>query len=214
MKHFNSSTCVIDTCSIITLDKVTLAHKEVLEYIRLHFSVSVCKAIQIELKRHLGKLSSREGTYWPPFLSSKALSCGALKSDEVLRHLYPSPPPTFNSHSAGERGNARVSLELLLNRKVGHVIFLTDDNNARNAFLASLCEAFPGCHLWSSSDLVFYLGAILIKEKKTTWDDVENALRDVRTGIGASQNSSELVSLAGRHRKLLRNIKLIADHWS
>lgn len=218
MKNFTKCMCVIDACSIINLDNITLAHNDVLFYSRKYFNVQVCDIIKKEIKRHANLIESKEGSFWPPFLSNKTYLPEKLKDDKkTLIHFYSKPPKSFDSESAGERGNARISLELLLTGKVGHVIFLTDDENARNAFLKDLSKSFPGCKLWSSFDLILYLGSQLMKQKKSTWDDVFSALRDVlatnskRRKLG--DYTSEAISDIKKYKKLLNKIQMVTNQW-
>ena len=218
MKNFTKCMCVIDACSIINLVNITLAREDVLYYLRRYFNIQVCGIIKKEIKQHSSLIESKEGSYWTSFLSKNTYLPGKLKDDkETLIQFYSNPPETFDSESAGERGNARVSLELLLTDKVGHVIFLTDDKNAGNAFLHDLSKSFPGCKLWSSFDLILYLGAQLMRQKKSTWDDVFSALRDVLATNSKRRNlsdcTSEAISDINKYKKLLNKINTVTKQW-
>ncbi len=218
MKHFKKCLCVIDACSIITLDGITLARKSLLKMIRDDFDVRVCSTIRTELKRHPDLLKSREASFWPRFASNHAFHPKVLNDDNILRDFYTNPPGVFVENDAGERGNLRVSLELFLSRSCGHMIYLSDDLKARNAFLVAAADAFPCVQLWTTTNVVLYIGAAMMKDKRSTWDEVQGALRDLRTNAGNikafnSFDKNELISLAGKHRRLLTHIKRITDQW-
>jgi len=185
MKHFSNAICVVDTCAILNLDGIRLGTMDVLEHMRRHFGIHVCSDVLGELRRHREDLESREASYWPRFLTGKVCHPLTLVDDDtVLGVFYCGSRGACSVAGAGERGNARVAIELLLTRQAGHAVFVTDDRNARNFFLSRLAEDFPGVHLWSSVDLVLYMGAILMKEKKACYKDVDAALRDVVPGSG------------------------------
>ncbi|MGO8677249.1 MAG: hypothetical protein ACLQVX_15430, partial [Limisphaerales bacterium] len=129
---------------------------------------------------HRELLVSREATYWESFLSTRRYRPEVLTDDRtVLEAFYTSAPSFAGTDNAGERGNARVALELLLTRQAGHTIFITDDKSACSSFLGTLRGAFPGIILWSSADVILYLGAILMKERRADFESVRISLRDV-----------------------------------
>lgn len=178
--HFGKTACVLDTCSIINLDEIELAGRDVLYYMRRSFDIHVCDAILDELDRHKQRLHSKESSYWPRFLSNQKKAALVLNDDRTaLGPFYSAAPSCFGSDDAGERGNTRLALELLITRQFGQIVFVTDDDRARNAFLANVVRSFPGLHLWSSADVVLYLGSFLLKEQKTTFDSIRAALRDL-----------------------------------
>ncbi|MDI6740335.1 MAG: hypothetical protein QME74_08225 [Candidatus Edwardsbacteria bacterium] len=180
MKHFTKAVCIVDTCSIINLDDVMLAKHDVLHYMRLYFDVHVCSAIKEELLRHKRLVSSHEVTYWNRFLSSNTFTPNTLIDDcRDIGPFYGSPPKSYGAKNAGEHGNTRVALELLLSRRTGHTIFITDDEKAVNGFLTNVSYCFPGINIWTSADVILYLGAVLLKENKTDYESIRSALRDV-----------------------------------
>ena len=215
MEHFKKAVCVLDTCSIINLDEITLARRDVLEYLRLSFDVHVCDAIKDEFVRHRELLVSREASYWKSFLSSRRYRPEVLIDDQtVLEPFYGDPPSFVGTEDAGERGNARVALELLLKRQAGHTIFITDDETACNAFLKTLCTAFPGISLWSSADVILYLGAILMKERRADFDSVRASLRDVYAAARKIKpwelrSQAEKESLIRQQSISVNNLKLV-----
>ena len=222
MEHFTKALCVIDTCSIINLDEITLARRDVLEYLRRFFNVRVCDAIKDEFLRHRELLVSREASYWESFLSTCRYRPNVLIDDQaVLEPFYGNPPSFVGTDNAGERGNARVALELLLTRQAGHIIFITDDECACNAFLKVLSGAFPGISLWSSADVVLYLGAILMKERSADFEIVRSSLRDVYTAARKvkpweERNQAEKESLIRQQSTSVNNLKLVTKvvtHW-
>jgi len=222
MEHFKKAICVIDTSSIINLDQILLAKRDILYYIRRFFDVHVCNIIREELDRHQGLVASREVTYWPRFLSSVRYAPIVLTDDgSVIGPFYTTPPIVFGADGAGERGNARVALELLLNREAGHAVFVTDDEKASNQFLHSMRQAFPGLDLWTSSDVILYLGAVLLREGRTTYDDVRAALRDVFAARGRAKSYEErtdaersaIIKKYSASVNDLRLVKRITAHW-
>ncbi|HUU00982.1 MAG TPA: hypothetical protein VM425_06040 [Myxococcota bacterium] len=218
MRQFNRNVCVIDTCSIVTLNAITLARKPLLKLMRAHFNIRVSKEVKGEINKHHKLLDSEEASRWPKFVGSVVFSPSALRADTTLRCFYTSPPAEFTEKGRGERGNARVSLEILMSKAFGHVVFLSDDINARRSFLYAIGDAFPGVDLWTTTDIVLYFGAILMKEGKCTWDDVWSALRDLRTNAANitcfdSFSKDELISLAGKHKRLLNRIHTVAKMW-
>lgn len=72
---------------------------------------------------------------------------------------------------------------------IGHAIFVTDDKKASSAFLNPKQQAFLGINLWTSVDVILYIGAVLLKDRKTGFDDIKATLRDVYAGAknGAMQ---------------------------
>lgn len=161
MNHFTRAVCIIDTSSIINLDDIQLARQDVLFYLRSFFDVRVCGTIREELDRHRNLVSSREVSYWPSFLSKRRYIPSILTDDEsVIGPFFTSPPLFDNAENAGEYGNARVALELLMMRQVGHTLFVTDDQRAYNSFLGTMQGAFPGVRMWTSADVILYLAAV------------------------------------------------------
>lgn len=222
MEHFTKTACVIDTSSIINLDNVTLGGKDVLLYVRRFFDVRVSDTIREELDRNSNLVSSRESTYWPPFLHSKSFAPQVLTDDKsCIEPFYSSPPLFDEGHNAGEYGNARVALELLLTRQIGHTVFVTDDENACNGFLRTMQGAFPGVRLWTSVDIILYLGSILLKEGKASFEQVRAALRDVyATGLRMKPldeiTEAEKASIIRKQANSINQLKLVyrtIKHW-
>jgi hypothetical protein len=222
MENFTKCACVIDTCSIINLDEIQLGREDVLSYIRRFFDVRVGEPLKDEFNRHRDQVSSREASYWSRFLSSRRYVPTTLTDDEpVIGPFYTSPPVFDGVRNAGEYANARVALELLLTRQIGHILFITDDQNAENAFLDRMQGAFPGIRLWTSADVIIYLGAVLLKESKLGFDDVKSALRDVyaatarvrpRSEITQGEKDSNIRKLAVSVDRLKLILK-VTDHW-
>ncbi len=220
MKHFTKAACVLDTCSIINLDNVVLAQRDILYYVRCFFDVRVCQTIREELQRHMDRESNQEISYWNSFLSKQTYLPTILTDDRnIIGPFYSNPPATFDDRNRGERGNARVALELLLTRTIGHAIFVTDDKNASNAFLESMRQSFPGIHLWTSVDVILYVGAVLLKERRAEFDHVKEALRAVyAVGAvnGSGRNEIDKDSIIKKHSKNVDRLKLInrvVAHW-
>lgn len=222
MDHFTKTACIIDTSSIINLDNIALGGKDVLLFVRRFFDVRVCDTIREEFDRHSNLVSSRESTYWSPFLRSKSVAPQVLIDDKSSIEPFYSSPPLFNQgDNAGEYGNARVALELLLTRQIGHTLFVTDDENACNAFLKTMQGAFPGVRLWTSADIILYLGSILLKEGKASYEQVRAALRDV---YATSQRmkpldqitAAEKTSIIQKQARSINQLKLAyrtIKHW-
>ena len=142
MNHFKKAICILDTCSIINLDEILLARKDVLYYMRLFFDIQVCTAIREEFLRHQELVSSREASYWGSFLSRASYTPSVLDNDRTVVGPFYSTAPTFEgTENAGEHGNARVALELLITRNVGHAVFVTDDMHACNGFLKKMRQS-------------------------------------------------------------------------
>lgn len=219
MKHFTKAICVIDTCSILNLDGIELARDDVLRYIRQFFDVHVSDVILDEFNRHRKQLGREEASYWSSTLSSKQFQPQVLTSNEtVIAPFYTHPPASFGAEDAGEHANARVAIELLLTKAAGHAIFVTDDLKACSAFLNKMRGSFPGINLWSSADVVLYLGAILLTERRVTYDAIKNALRDVYARRGSFANTDQYTSQVIKRRKQsaesLKLIAKIANNWS
>ena len=87
MDHFKKTICILDTCSIINLDNILLARKDVLNYMRRHFDVHVCGAIRDEFQRHRDLVSSQEASYWKSFLSSQRYKPKILTDDQTVGRL-------------------------------------------------------------------------------------------------------------------------------
>lgn len=211
MEHFTKAACVLDTCSIINLDNIELGRKDILYYMRRFFDVRVCQTIRKELQQHRNLVSSREITYWMGFLNKRTYSPRTLIDDQtIIGPFYSGPPTTFGVRNKGEHGNARVALELLLTKTIGHAVFVTDDEKACNGFLRPMQQAFPGINLWTSVDVILYVGAVLLKDRKTVFDDVEAALRDVYTaGAKKCSNTNESDTIIRKRKKSLDNLKLV-----
>ena len=197
-----------------------LARKEILYYVRLFFDVRVCRTIREELQQHKSLVSSQEITYWMRFLSKKIYSPTTLIDDQtIIGPFYSAPPTTFGVRDKGEHGNARVALELLLTRTIGHVIFVTDDEKASNAFLKSIRQSFPGINLWTSVDVILYVGAVLLKEGKTGSDHIKAALRDVyaagskKWGNKPEIEKSNIIKNHSKSVDRLKLIKKVVNHW-
>ena len=220
MEHFTKTACILDTCSIVNLDDIELARKDILYYMRRFFDVRVCQTIRRELQQHTNLVSSREITYWKSFLNKQAYFPTTLTDDQnVIGLFYSTPPATFGARNKGEQGNARVALELLLTRTIGHAIFVTDDEKASNAFLKSMRQSFPGINLWTSADVILYVGAVLLKERKASFDDVKAALRNVYAA-GAKKWSDRtdsekdnIISKSSKSVGRLKLIKKVVDRW-
>lgn len=222
MEHFQKAMCVIDTSSIINLDDIVLGRKDILFYIRRFFNVRVCSVIREELDRHQDLISSREVSYWRPFLNSVRYLPEVLSDDaSVIGPFYTSAPTFAGTENAGEHGNARVALEMLLTRQIGHAVIVTDDEKANNAFLQLMRRAFPGVSIWSSADIILYLGALLLKENKTTFDEVRAAVRDVYAAGGRARPWEEITQAEKEtiirkqavSVKSLRLVSRVVDHW-
>ena len=219
-KHFTRAACVLDTCSIINLDEITLARQDVLFFMRQSFDLQVCEVIKDEFIRHRAKAVSREATYWERVLSSKTYKPSVLTDDQdALSPFYTTPPAFEGTENAGEHGNTRVALELLISQQVGHTIFVTDDEKACTAFLRTVRRSFPGVHLWTSVDVILYLGAQLLKCGKSDFDDVRAALRDVYAAGGRkwheldADQKSELIKRQKISVDSLRIVKRVVDLW-
>lgn len=220
MKHFTKATCILDTSSIINLDNIKLGRKDILYYVRQFFDVRVCQTIREELQRHTNLVESREINYWDRFLSKKTYSPKTLTDDrKVMGPFYSTPPRTFATRDRGEHGNARVALELLLTREIGHAVFVTDDEKASNAFLKSMRQSFPGINLWTSADVILYVGAVLLKEGKAGFDHIKAALRDVYAAGSrkwsdiTESEKSNIISKSSKSMDSLRLLKKVVDHW-
>lgn len=211
MEHFTKAACILDTCSIINLDNIELGRKDILYYMRRFFDVRVCQTIRKELQQHRNLVSSREITYWMGFLNKRTYSPRTLIDDQtIIGPFYSDPPTTFDVRNKGEHGNARVALELLLTKTIGHAVFVTDDEKACNGFLKPMQQAFPGINLWTSVDVILYVGAVLLKDRKTVFGDVEAALRDVYTaGAKKCSNTNESDTVIRKRKKSLDNLKLV-----
>jgi hypothetical protein len=211
---------IIDTSSIINLDDISLAGHDVLFYMRKFFEIHVCETIRDEVIRHHTLLKSQESSYWKGFLSMRKYIPSVLTDDRTaIGPFYSTPPSSFGSKDAGEHGNARVALELLITQEIGHAIFVTDDEKACNAFLKAMCCSFPGVSLWTSADVILYLGAVLLKESKADFDAVRAALRDVYAA-GAKKwkkiaecEKSTIIRNQERSVASLRLVKKVIDHW-
>ncbi len=220
MNHFQKTVCVVDTCSIIYLDDINLGRNSILKYLRTDFNVFVSESIKKEFIKHKAKLNSREATYWQRFLSKKEYLPEVTKDDlKCLGPFYDSIHHSFGEKVAGEREIAKVSIELLFTKKAGHVVFITDDIKAQNAFLSSIGSVFPGFKLWTSKDVIYYLGGILLKEKKVIYNDVWGALRDVNIKWKNWRNMSDadrnkLIKSFAKSKKDLKKIKTISELWS
>jgi hypothetical protein len=103
---------------------------------------------------------------------------------------------------------------LLLTRQAGHTIFITDDVSACNAFLKTLSGAFPGISIWSSADVILYLGAILMKEGRADFESVRASLRDLYAGARimkpwALRSPAERESLIRQQAISVKHLKLV-----
>jgi hypothetical protein len=219
MKHFTKAICVVDTCSIINLDGIELAKHDILYYVRCFFDVRVCTAVREEFERHRNLVSSQEASYWGRFLGSRRYIPSVLTDDRTTLSPFYTSAPAFNGlNHAGEHGNARVALELLVTREAGQAIFVSDDKEASNAFLVSMQCSFPGVHLWTSVDVILYLGAILLKEKKTDVESIRKALRDVYAAnarkLGMDDAGKSAIMRSQKNSvESLKHLKKVIDHW-
>jgi len=187
---------------------------------RRFFDVRVCQTIRDELQKHMKLVSSREITHWKRFLSKQTYSPNILTDDQaIIGPFYSTPPATFGVRDKGEHGNARVALELLLTNRIGHAIFVTDDQKASGAFLKSLRRSFPGINLWTSADVILYMGGILLKEGKANFDHIKAALRDVHAAGSrkwddrTKRERNDIIITASRSVDRLKLIKKVVDHW-
>jgi hypothetical protein len=147
---------------------------------RKYCDIQVSPSIKVELARHKSKLKSQEGSVWPNFISSEMYRCRKYADEEKrLSSFFSSKPKNWGSQDAGERGNACVSLELILTKSAGHIVFVTDDEKAERTFLDQFVASFPGVKLWNSADVVLYFGGLLMHDQQAIFDDVKNAVRDV-----------------------------------
>ena len=219
MNNFGKAVCVLDTCSIINLDEIILGREDILRYVRCDFDVHVSEVVPIEFVRHRSKMHSREASYWERFLNTRIQRNEILCSDEdALSHFHCSPPVFGGTDNAGEYANARLAMELLMTRKAGQVIFVTDDEKACNAFLRRLCESFPGIILWTSLDVVFYVSGVLMMRGKIGVGEVEDALRDVVASARewldlSAQEKSNLVKRREEARRRLQALNAVAKVW-
>ena len=133
--------------------------------------------------------------------------------------IYSTPPATFDVRDKGEHGNARVALELLLTNRIGHAVFVTDDQKASNAFLKSIRQSFPGINLWTSADVILYMGGILLKEGKANFENIKAALRDVHAAGSrkwddrTNREKNDIIITASKSVDRLKLIKKVVDHW-
>jgi hypothetical protein len=219
MNHFTKTVCIIDTCSIINLDSIKLDKKDVLYYVRKFFDVQVCTVIRDEFQRHRNLALSREASYWSCFLSNKSYTPFVFLDDNSIIGPFCSGPQTFDgTKNAGEYGNTRVTIELLLRRSVGHVIFVTDDEKAYNIFLEAVQRSFPGISLWTSADIILYLGAILLTENKTSNELIKAALRDIYASRKKWDNNSQIekdaiIKKLAKSMNSLKQLTKVIKHW-
>lgn len=219
MKHFTKALCVVDTCSIINLDDITLGRQDILYHMRCDFDVHVSGVIVDEFLRHKDKVSSEESSFWNRFLRSKKHEPEALCDDSKALGVFHSIPPRFGGmQNAGEYGNARVAMELLMTCQAGHVVFVTDDAKAWRAFLERLRESFPGIALWTSLDVVMYVAGVLMKKGHIGHDDVRAAFRDVIAAAAKwpnmnEQEKSNLIRRRAAAEASLSRLATVAKLW-
>ena len=219
MKHFTKAVCILDTCSIIYLDEIVLGRKDLLTYMRTDFDVHVSDVIVQEYTRHKDKMHGLESSYWLRFLNSRNEVPSHLKRDsETLGVFHASPPAFCGTENAGEYGNARLAIEMLMSCRAGQVVFVTDDERACRAFLGSLRETFPGITLWSSLDVIFYVAGILMVKGMITGEDVDAAARDL---VAASprwetlneEEKSKLIKRRADARKRRQRLETVTKEW-
>lgn len=213
MSRHSKVVVVPDACSLINLEKIRISHFNVLSFLRREMEILAHEVISNEVERNMEGPLKGEAKIWLKFLKGKVFKNRVLTDDQmVLSMFFTVPPQKYGCENAGERGNARLALEILLNRMAEMVVFVTDDQNAKNGFLYRMCKSFPSIILWSSVEVILFYGGILLKQKKVECKDVENALRDIRIHLHKG-GTPGIIDQTKLHREALSRTAKIAQFW-
>ena len=203
MKHL----CVVDTCSLIYLSDIELAHYALHKWLREEFDVRYSqvvweKEIRFQMRR-MGKdgdwlRCNGEKLIWPnsriksheAALFSSAIEAGRCwYCNYVVPKEWMYTPGSKNHKDRGERHNCCVALDAVLTNKYPEVIFLTDDIKAIRKYINPVFSMIRLGQIWCSFDLVLNL---FTRYRETIDLNMAlDALRDINGKISesAQQNS-------------------------
>lgn len=197
--------CVIDTCSLINLSNVQLAHRSLHRWLWTEFEVRFSEAVLKEIRNHkkdMGRDGSRrkwENYVWP---YNTIPTCEKMLFSSLTRRVEVGKcpcchqaiwrdqrfePDLDNPQDRGERHNCCISLSIVRDGNFRRqVIYMTDDQRAIRDYVRSVFDVFPFGTIWSSLDFVLY---IFVRHwPRIAFDEVLAALRDVNAkGVGGGQ---------------------------
>lgn len=202
--------CVIDTCSLIYLSEIELAHRSLHRWLWDEFDVTYSEAVWDEIKRNARKMGQdaswirRNGDeyvsslsaittyeralFGPPFYRTQQIrKCSRCKQPQFKRMKF-NPDLTLD-RDKGERHNCCVALSTVIAGEHRQVIFMTDDRRALRDYVEPVFDTFPLGHIWSSHDFVLYL--FLRHKKYISQGAAKNALRDVNAKAAHPTSSTQ-----------------------
>ena len=201
--------CIIDTCSLVYMDRVKLVRKPLQNWLWEEFDVKYSEAVFDELMPFTAKLSTQrnwEKDVWRvPILSNYEAAIFSLHQRQA-EGIYCSHcrqrtwkyemfrPDLTESKDRGERYNCCLALHSIVEGSYSQVIFLTDDLRSRHDYTTYFFDVFPLGTVWSLLDLITYL--FVRYWKHIPLQGAKEALRDanaantklVRTGERGQQD--------------------------
>jgi hypothetical protein len=166
---------IIDACSFINLGAIQVGNsgESLLDLIQRSGKISIVGEVDKEIYDHYSR-------NLPSYLRRRrhVKSTNRMKIGVYEKIIAGSVQVSRKSKNKGEVDSFALAIDLHSYSKVTSLVFLSDDENAKNGVLRDWIAAFPGILVWSSYDLVLYLYAIGLVPSK----DLANSLiRDVFT---------------------------------
>jgi len=193
-------TCFVDTCSLIYMRDIELAHKPLHRWLWQELNVCYSATIWGEIQNHLHDMGS-DATWLSRFGDKYVypLSTPTVTSVESIMfgHARPIDVPGGVCHCCnrdktrrqnitsvltgtrdrGERHNCCTALASVIRGKQPQVIFLTDDEaGVRDYVQSGFVTPFFGV-VWSSLDFLLYL--FVHHWRRIPYQQIEAALRDI-----------------------------------
>jgi hypothetical protein len=170
--------CIPDTNTLIFLAKIEILGRGAHLWLWDEFEVKVGDMIPHEA-RYLGQIKGK--------LNRSAIQ---LSEDELIRReniflgrLNLPVDPAMED--LGERKNCQVSLQLIIQKRAGQVIFLTDELRIvkKTGFLGKVFDAYPIGNIWNSLDFILYL---YLRYQRFSYEIAKVKIIDVNALIGGN----------------------------
>jgi len=195
-----------------------VARQNVLAVVRKRFPVAVSEIVREEFKKRSAQFWCREIAVWDRKVRSLAVPLVLPDKDPHLSLIfYGSPPATFGRPDAGERTSLMLAVDAHLRRRVGHCVFVSDDEKAKRAFLDAASRTLPFLQLWNSASVVLYVSGMLGRSHQIAQKDIANALQDVRSNMGGASASKgltdKLVKLTKQHNAAATRLAATLNMW-
>jgi hypothetical protein len=197
--------CIIDTCSCIILSNADFRQKSLLDHFNatayLHFSPEV----HLELRDHAEK-------NLPQYIHDRKRKLSPVRfsmNEYERRMLGRVLSSRVTKENKGEIDNFLVSVDEIHQNGKSSIIFITDDEAAKNGILSNWLDCFPVIKLWSSYEVILYLYAEKIIPTKSVAVDLIKAVIHFtapKPAERSEETTKKLTKILSTYNRRLDNI--------